>query len=455
MTRGRVAALLALALAIGLAAGWWGARRLPADPSARSAQAPGAASGGAASGNEGEASGRAKNGGAQAGDAPPALEFAASDLLVLATGPIARTIPLTGTLKASNQTLVRAKVAGELVSLSVREGMPVRAGERIARIDPIEFEARVREREAQFRSAEAQVEQARRTMENNRRLLEKAFISQNAFDNAQSGYEVAVANRDAASAQLAQARKALADTAVLAPMAGVIAERFAQVGEKVSPDARIVSIVDLSRMEIEAPVPASEIGAVHTGQPVTLRVEGIDAPQPGEILRIAPATASGTRSVPVYIGLENRDPRIRAGLFAQGTLAVEQRTGAVTVPAAAVREAAGRSFVYRVVDGRIAEQVVVLGLHDPAARAANGSTGVIEVLEGLKAGDTIVGVNLGALRPGSTVKVVADLGAVRPGERAAAPAAAASAGSATAAANPPAAAAPAPTASAAADPPRR
>jgi RND family efflux transporter MFP subunit len=333
------------------------------------------------------------------------LEFASSDLITLAPAAVERTIPLTGTLKATNQTLVRAKVSGELVELAVREGTAVQAGQRIARIDPTEFEARVREREAQRRSAEAQEDQARRTMENNRKLLDRSFISQNAFDNAQSGYQVAVANRDAAVAQLAQARKALADTAVLAPMSGVVAERFAQVGEKVSPDSRILTIVDLSRMEIEAHVPASEIGSVRVGQPVTLRVEGIEAPQTGEVVRISPSTAAGTRSVPVYIGLDNRDPRIRAGLFAQGALAVERHDDVLAVPVAALRDAAGRTFVYRVVDGLLEERPVTTGLRDPSARAANGSTGVVEVLEGLKAGDTIVGVNLGTLRAGSKVRI--------------------------------------------------
>ncbi|MFP5461472.1 MAG: efflux RND transporter periplasmic adaptor subunit [Gammaproteobacteria bacterium] len=410
MSRARRAALLLTVLALGLAAGWWAGRR-DAGEQADTPAAPAPA--------------------AQAEAPPSVLEFAASDLLRLEPGPVTRTIPLTGTLKASNQTLVRAKVSGELVEVAVREGTPVRAGQRIARIDPTEFEARVREREAQRRSAEAQVEQARRTRDNNRALLDKGFILQNAFDNAESGYQVTVANRDAATAQLAQARKALADTAVLAPMTGVVAERFAQVGEKVSPDSRILSIVDLSRMEIEAPVPASEIGSVRIGQPVTLRIEGIDAPQTGEVVRINPATAAGTRSVPVYIGLDNRDPRIRAGLFAQGALAVERREGVIAVPAAAVRDAAGRSFVYRIVEGAVEERTVKLGLRDPAARAANGSTGVIEVLEGLAEGDTIVGVNLGPLRPGSRVKLGAAPAA--PGSAAGAAGAAPDAGSAASA----------------------
>jgi len=305
----------------------------------------------------------------------------------------------------------------------------VTRGQLIARIDPTEFEWRVKEREAQARSAEAQVEQNRRTLENNRALLAKGFISQNAFDNAQSGYDVALANRDAAVAQLTQARKALADTAVTAPMAGSIAERFVQAGEKVSPDNRIVSIVDLSRMEIEALVPSTDIGAVRLGQPVSLRVEGIDDPQNGQVVRINPATSAGTRSVPVYIGIDNRDPRVRAGLFAQGRLTLEQRDGAVVVPVAAVRDVAGRVFVYAIEGDRLVERPVRLGLRDDDARLPNGGAGIVEVLEGLKPGDRIVAVNLGALRAGGRAVVgVAAPAAVAP----ASPAAAAPAATATA-----------------------
>ncbi len=134
-------------------------------------------------------------------------------------------------------------------------------------------------------------------------------------------------------------------------MTGKVAERFVQPGEKVSPDTRIVSIVDLSRMEIEALVPSSDIGSVRAGQSVALNIEGIEGAREGKILRIAPSTAQGTRSVPVYIGLENRDSRVPAGLFVQGTLTIARRDAAIVVPEAAIREAGGRSFVY-LVDAR-------------------------------------------------------------------------------------------------------
>jgi RND family efflux transporter MFP subunit len=328
------------------------------------------------------------------------IEFAAGDVVIVAAVTIHRTVPLTGTLKPVEQTVVKAKVPGELRAVAAREGTAVRRGQAVARVEPLEYEVRVRERDAQLKAATSQVDQAKRTLDNTRQLKERNFVSQSALDQAQSGWEVAVGNRDAAAAQLALARKALADTVLVAPIDGIVAERFAQPGEKLPVDGRVMSIVDLSRMEIEAPVPAAEIGAVRVGQPVELRIEGVARPQVGQIVRIAPSTQAGTRSVPVYIALDNRDPSVRAGLFAQGDLKVQTRDGVLAVPQSAIRDAGGRTFVYAIVDGRLAERDVKLGLRDASPGGAR-----VEVLEGLAAGDRIVASNLGALRIGAPVRI--------------------------------------------------
>lgn len=333
------------------------------------------------------------------------IEFAAGDLMTVARTDVRRTIPITGSLRPVDQTLVKAKVAGEIRVLVVREGMPVRAGQEIARIDPTEYQWRVREREAQVRAATAQLEQAQRTFENNRRLLERQFISQAAFDSGRFALDSALGNRDAAVAQLTVAKKAMSDTVVIAPMSGVVAERFAQIGEKVSPDNRIVSIVDLSRMEIEAPVPASDVGTVAIGQMVHLQVEGIDEPLPARVGRISPSTQAGTRSVPVYLRLDSHDPRIRVGLFAQGRLTVGSREGVLAVPLTALRELAGRSFVYAIDEDRLVERDVETGLRDETAHAPNGSVGVVEIRRGLAEGERIVATQLGALRAGGRVRM--------------------------------------------------
>jgi membrane fusion protein, multidrug efflux system len=331
------------------------------------------------------------------------VEFLASDLYTLAPQRLTRSIPLTGTLRPVNQTVVKTKVQGELRELTVREGTSVRRGQLLGRLDLTEYEVRVKEREAQLKSAESQVDQTLRTLENTRQLKEKNFVSQSALDASRSAWEVAVGNRDAAAAQATLARKSLADAVLIAPIDGVVAERFAQPGEKLPIDGRVLSIVDLSKMEIEAPVPAAEIGSVKIGQSVELRIEGVSTRQVGRIVRIAPATQAGTRSVPIYIALDNRDPSVRAGLFAQGVLAIDQRDGVLAIPIGAVRDAGGRTFVYAIANDKLIERDIKLGLRDETG----GDGTRVEVVSGLNAGDRIVATNLGSLRAGSTVRVVA------------------------------------------------
>ncbi|MEN9773175.1 MAG: cation/multidrug efflux system, membrane-fusion component [Pseudomonadota bacterium] len=333
------------------------------------------------------------------------IELTQSDLLTVEPSRLTRSLPVTGTLMASSQTLVRARVSGDVIDLPVREGMSIKAGQLLARIDPTDFELRVNERAAQLRSAQAQHDQARRTLENNAQLLAKAFISQNAFDNARSAVEVAAATVEGAQAQLAQARKALADTRITAPMSGVIAQRFVQPGEKISPDGRIVSIVDLSRIEVEVGVPASDIASVRIGQTASIRIEGINQPVPARVLRINPTTAAGTRAVTVYLGLDQTDDRLRAGMFAQGTLVIDEREGLLILPLSALRDRGGQRYVYLIENDRIVERVVTPGTIDEAARAPGGLTGAVEIRAGLKAGDRIVRQNLGTLQVGSRVRV--------------------------------------------------
>ena len=335
---------------------------------------------------------------------PTFMELSAQELFKMTPGDLSRRVPITGTLRATNQTLVKSKVAGELTELLVREGSAVKAGQLLAKIDTMDFDLRIKV-EAQLRGAEAQLDQAKRTLENNRQLLEKNFISQSAYDTAKSGFDVAVANLDALKAQMAQAKKALNDTRVFAPMNGIVAERFAQPGEKISPDSRILSIVDLSRVELEAAIPSTDIGSVRIGQGISLTIEGIDKTFNGQVVRISPSTQAGTRSVPIYIAIENKDSRVRAGLFVQGALSLDKRSNVLVVPINALREAAGRNFVYILEGERLAERDIKLGARDENGQASNGSEGVIEVISGLKAGEQIVGVNLGTLRPGITVKL--------------------------------------------------
>lgn len=337
----------------------------------------------------------------QAAVAAPTVEFLPGELWSAQPLVLARTLPLTGTLKAANQAIVKTRVAGDLVRLAVREGESARGGQLLARIDPTEYEWRVKREQAALAAAQAQLDIAAKTRENNAQLLAKGFISQTAFDNAQSGLEAARGNRDAAAAALELARKALADTEIRAPIAGTVAERFAQPGEKLPVDGRVLSLVDLSSIELEAPIPADNVAQVALGTRAEFRPEGMDRTYAGRVVRINPATAAGSRSVFVYIAVEQADRVIRAGMFANGRLVLGRSAPTLALPFSAVREEAGRASVLAIVDGRLAQVPVTLG----ARGSAEGLDDAIEVRSGLAPGTQVVRQFDARLPVGGAVKV--------------------------------------------------
>ncbi|KWR90179.1 efflux RND transporter periplasmic adaptor subunit [Cupriavidus sp. IDO] len=326
------------------------------------------------------------------------VEFLQTDLVSVAARDLQVSLPLSGSLRALNQASVKAKVSGEVQQVLVREGEAVRAGQVIVRIDPTEYEAKAAQARGQMLAAKGQYENSRQTWERNRELVGKGFISRTAFDNYQSNLDVARANLDAAQGGLGVAQKALADTVVKAPLDGVVAARAVQPGEKVSPDTRLIDVVDLRVLELEAPIPMADVARASVGQSVQLDVEGTGRIA-GKLVRINPAVSQGTRSVMVYVRVENADGRLRAGMFARGALVLGKRDGVIAVPASSVRTEGDRAFVYVIEKDTLTERPVQLGIRDEAS-------GLVEIVSGLDAGTEIVRNNLGTLRTGSQVKRV-------------------------------------------------
>lgn len=326
------------------------------------------------------------------------LEFVAADIYTVREGTLSRTLPLTGSLTPLNAAVVKAKVAGELLEVTVREGQAVKSGQVLARIDQTEVQARVAARQADIEAARAQLQWADKNRTTQKALLDKGFISQNAFDNVQSNFDVAAARLRAAEADHVAAKKTLADTVLVAPISGVVSERHVQPGERAALDAKIVSIVDLARLELGASVPASAIAQVKIGQPVAFRIDGYGTRSfQGRIERMNPATSAGSRSIGVYAVIANEDGVLRGGMFAQGELTLERVDNALLVPSSAVREEVGQTFVYAIENGVLRRKPVKAGAADVR--------GNVQVLSGLAAGDRIVRSNLGQLRDASPVHV--------------------------------------------------
>ena len=333
--------------------------------------------------------------------AQQALRFGPMDWVTVKPILLASYIPLTGSVRAVDSATVKAKVAGELRSLSVREGMAVNKGDVVGQIDTTDYQLRIQERQAQLRQAEAQLLTAQRNADANQQLVARGFISENSSANTVSALDAAKAARDTVQFQLDQALKALGDTRLIAPISGMVAERHALPGEKLSPDNKVLSIVSTEKLEAELAVPAQDLVGIQIGQRLDLHVEGVDTAQAAKVLRINPATSGSSRNVMVYLQLEGPTSKLRIGAFVQGLLPLQSKGQVLAVPFNAVRDQGGRQAVWVVRQGKLEEQLVRTGIRDDRAKAPNGAIGMVQILEGLNEGDAVIATALGTSSSGS------------------------------------------------------
>ena len=281
----------------------------------------------------------------------------------------------------------------------MREGDFVKAGQVIARIDASELQARVRQAREQAESAKAQVDVVQRQYDNNKALVDQGFISKTALETslanlnaAQSTYKAAVAGTDVA-------KKSVDDTVLKAPISGQVSQRLAQTGERVGIDARIVEIVDLSRLELEATLSAADSTQIQVGQMAQLQIEGSPKTVAAKVVRINPTAQAGSRSVLAYLSIDSALP-FRQGLFAQGTLGTA-RASVLTVPLTSVRTDRPAPYVQVIENAQVVYKTVELGVR--------GSADGVEVVavKGLNDGAVVLRGSVGSLREGTQVKFAA------------------------------------------------
>jgi len=323
------------------------------------------------------------------------LEFTPADVAVVELRSLTRSIAFSGSVAPLVQTTVKSKVPGEVNRVLVREGETVAAGQLLAQIDTLDLQSRLDAQAASLEEARARLTIADKNRVNNQQLLNQRFISQNAYDTTQSVYEAGVALVNSQEAQLRIARKALEDAAVRAPFAGIVARRMAHAGEKVNVDSPLFTLVDLGRMEIEAPAPAAEVPAIKVGQPATFRVDGFgERAFHGKVERINPVADANSRAITLYISVDNRDGLLKGGMFTKGQIVLDETRKSAVIPAAAVREESGQMYVFTIENGKIARRPVQVGFTEP-------QQGLVEVRSGLEQGLNVVSARVSGLKAGA------------------------------------------------------
>lgn len=251
-------------------------------------------------------------------------------------------------LEPQRRAVLAAEVAGTVERMEVERGEAVRQGQFLAAIDTRALEQRAAEAAALARQAAAQYARAQA-------LFEKRSITKQQMLDA-------VTNRDVAEARLASAKLDLGKSRVLAPWAGRVAETRVEVGDYVTPGQPVVELVEVDRLKVVAPVPASDVPYLAVGRPVTLRVDALPGESfAGSIVRLGAELDPASRTLDVEAEIDNRDGRLRPGMLA--TMEVPRRTlsGALLVPLESVVDLGEQRALFIVRDGVAHRRIVELG----------------------------------------------------------------------------------------------
>ena len=363
--------------------------------------------------------------------APDPIEVAAAPV---ESRSIDRFLRVTGSLVADAQAEVSAETAGRVIETPVERGTRVAQGTLLVRISPQETAAQLQEADANaaqiearlgltpghsfdrthvpdVMTAKASLDLAEAEFNRMKALLDQKVISQSEFDQrrtqleaARQNYQVAQNAADqsyrsleAARARTALARKAVADTAVRAPLDGLVVERLVSVGDYVSRGQRVATVVRVDPLRVELTVPEQQVSMVKVGQQVRLTVDAYPGEEFAATVRfISPALRSDQRALTVEAIAVNKDGRLKPGLFANAQLRQGDAAPALLVPASAVETVAGTSRVYVVKDNVVDERIVTTG-----ERIDNK----VEITSGISQGEVVASEPKGRLSDSQQVKV--------------------------------------------------
>ncbi len=326
------------------------------------------------------------------------LAFNASEVIAPSKQALPAFIEFSGALVAPNTAVVRAKGGGTLLALSAPEGSRVKAGQSLASLDLEDIRQRVAERAASVEAARATFEQAQRTFSANEGLARQSFIAPTALDGSRAQQDNARAQLHAAQASLQTMQVALRQASLVAPISGWVAKRHAVPGEKLQAEQPVLTVVDLSQLELAGLVGTHEVSRLAPGMTALLRIEGHSEPVKAQIARISPQSEPGTRSIQVTLSLPNPGERLRGGQYAVARVQLDDPEPRLTVPKTALVGSGGQQQVWVIDKGELKRRLVTTGRVD-------AERGLVEILSGVDASSQVLAGRYENLREGNKAKI--------------------------------------------------
>ena len=310
-----------------------------------------------------------------------------------------RVVRVTGTLQPVGQAQIASQTSGRVEAVTVRPGDRVAAGDVMVQLDVERLRIDLNLQLSNADATQSQLTLAEGQFERVQALVDRGVTTTSDLDQARTTLEGLRANLSALSDQVAAAELSLRQATVTAPFDGIISARDVEPGQFVAMGAPMVSLVDLSTVELVAQAPVSSGALIAPGQAVEVTIDGLPGRTfAGIVVRINPIATTGARTIPIYITLDNADATLLGGMFGTGDIVVAEAQDAIAVPAEAIREDREGLHVLTIADGVLERRAVSPG------ETWRGD--LVQLAEGLVAGETVITAALPELSPGDLIVLV-------------------------------------------------
>ncbi len=340
----------------------------------------------------------------------------ADQVMTITTAPVStrevkRTVEMVGTLRGWEEVTVSNEAPGTIEQILVDLGDRVKKGQRLVVFDQREAKLALAQAEANSQAAQKAVVQAKaewRDADLHRTRMQslhtEGVVATSQLDIADARFDAIEAQVRAREADIGRfralvdlARKRVSDTEIVSPLTGEVRQRLVSVGETIKDKTALLQLVIPDPLKLQGTVPERFAPEIKIEQPVDVQVEAFpERTFPGVVLRISPAVEIQTRSLSLEAKIPNRQGLLKPGFFAKGLIVTGVNPQAVFVPEDAVYTYVGITKAFVVQDGTVQERQVKLGMRQQ---------GQLEILDGLRLGETVATSSLAQLYQGAKVKI--------------------------------------------------
>lgn len=305
----------------------------------------------------------------------------------------------SGSLDPIWQADVAAKVDGRIEKVLVQEGQAVDAGQALVILEQVDTAAGLMNARGSYLDSKTNYEKAQMDVKRYEALYEKGAVSKESLDNMRFALENARGKLDAAQGNLTAAESDLGGTTVTTPRAGVIQKRYFQEGYYAKVGTALFNIADISTLSAKIDIPEGYVNSVAVGGKVEFTIpsmSGENKQVDGVIVRISPVAVQPSRTFEAEVVVDNRDNRLRGGMYAEALITAIPKENVLTIPMTAISMRDDQRTCYVIEDGKAVRKILTTGYI---------GENLVEVLNGISENDYVITGGLNKIREGVSVKV--------------------------------------------------